>query len=184
MLKLINWKSDRWQRSFVQTCPALPENELLENGSVHCGHIRHLYYTFYILRYILYKCTSSWKIVPIIVVTINGEGLHCTHNGDQLALTCKVSRITYSGWFQTAIPPHHTGKTRRFRNPYRATKVLRHGEIIIDFIKKIHIKNIYGTRIRGSDLGIWELVAPDLRGVNLVPQTNPPPPAPPQQHSY
>ena len=79
---------------------------------------------------------------------------------------------------------HDTGKTRRFRNPYRATKVLRHGEIIIDFIKKIHIKNIYGTRIRGSDLGIWELVAPDLRGVNLVPQTNPPPPAPPQQHSY
>ena len=31
---------------------------------------------------------------------------------------------------------HDTGKTRRFRNPYRATKVLRHGEIIIDFIKK------------------------------------------------
>ena len=86
----------KWQRSFDQMCPALPENELLENGSVHCGH-SITYYTFFILRHTLYKCTLSWKIVPIIVVTINGEGLHCTHNADQLALTCKVSRITYSG---------------------------------------------------------------------------------------
>ena len=127
VIKLINWKSGN---DHLTKCV-----QLLENGSVHCGH-SITYYTFFILRHTLYKCTLSWKIVPIIVVTINGEELHCTHHADQLALTCKVSPITSHGWFQTALPPHHTGKTRRFRNPYRATKVLRHGEIIIDFIKK------------------------------------------------
>ena len=34
------------QRSFDQMCPALPENELLENGSVHCGH--NIHYIFYV----------------------------------------------------------------------------------------------------------------------------------------
>ena len=79
--------------------------------SLRSQYSLHILCTFYLLCHTLYKCTLSWKIVPIIVVTINGEGLHCTQNGDQLALTCKVSRITYSGWFQTAIPPHHTGKS-------------------------------------------------------------------------
>ena len=80
-------------------CPALPENELLENGSVHCGH--NVHYILYILHFASYIIEMyiilSWKIVPIIVDAINGEGLHCTHNADQLALKCKGSRITYSG---------------------------------------------------------------------------------------
>ena len=60
----------KWQRSFDQMCPALPENELLDNGPVHSAVTIYITcYTFYILRHTLYKCTLSWKIVPIIVVT-------------------------------------------------------------------------------------------------------------------
>ena len=60
----------KWQRSFDQMCPALPENELLENGSVHCGHnihyISYIHYTFCVIHssnvyYIGKEFPSLWS---------------------------------------------------------------------------------------------------------------------------